>query len=216
MGVKRVIKPVGITATSEVSADIQIRISTRLMLHWSQIAVAQERRALEARRTLEEAQRAGEGLALDLELHPAMIAVAGAAHALEALYGEIAELVQPPNVETWERTRRHGRWAEVQGAFALGFEIEPSRWRSELAQLFRLRNAIVHPRTVFRASEAHPLGVNTAPEYVAYSAEAATKAVDLLLDVLTTCVDAPREPLRGWVEDARASVRALVEARASY
>jgi hypothetical protein len=194
---------------------VQIKIQTRLMLHWARISVEQERLAREGRAALaeqaEEARRRGEDLHLELdrEMHPAMIAVAGAAHALEALYGEIRGLVQPESVEAWERVRQHGRWAEVQGALVLGFEVEPERWHSELGHLFKLRNDVVHPKTALKEAKQHPLGVNTAPEYVAYSAEGAARVVALLLDVLTTCVDVPREPLREWADVARAAVKAL-------
>jgi hypothetical protein len=212
---RRILRKLGLAASVETAASLTVKVRTRLLLHWARIAVEQDHLARAARAALagqvEEARREGKGLDLDSEMHPAMIGVAAAAHALEALYGEIRDLVQPESVEAWERTRKSGRWSEVQGAIALGFEVEPNRWRSELRHLFRLRNAAVHPKTAFSETEAHPLGVNTAPEYVAYSAETATDAVGLLLEILTVCVDVPREPLRAWAEEVRGPVQALAE-----
>jgi hypothetical protein len=78
--------------------------------------------------------------------------------------------VQPESVESWEAPRKHGRWAEMQGALALGFAVEPDRWRSDIAWLFKLRNAAVHPRTAFGPPTRHPTGGRAAPEYAAYSA----------------------------------------------
>jgi hypothetical protein len=195
------------------SAGIKVMMSTRLMLHWAEVAIEQERLALAARTRLEQARAAGEPLEFSREMHPAMIAIAAAAHSLEALYRELAGLVQPESVEGWEARRKHGMWAQVQGALVLAFEIEPERWRHEVATLFRLRNAAVHPRVALRESEPHPLGVNTVREYVLYSAEEAERAVSLLLEVLTTCVAAPREPLKAWAADARGPVAELVNRR---
>ena len=73
----------------------------------------------------------------------------------------------------------------------------------------------MHPKTAFAETVPHPIGVNTAPEYIDYSAEGASWAVDLLLEILTACGEAPREPLREWAVNARKAVKALSEQRSS-
>jgi hypothetical protein len=216
-GKKHIVSGVGI-ASAEAFGSITIHVQTRLMLHWARIAIDHERRAAEARAILvteaQEAKSTGAGIELDREMHPAIVAIAGAAHALEALYREITGLVQPESVRAWERAARRGRWSQVRAALEIGFEVEQGRWGSQLRRLFKLRNGLVHPETAFSETVPHPLGVNTAPEYVDYSPETATWAVDFLLEILAACCATPREPLEEWAAGAREPVQQLVERRA--
>ena len=48
---------------------------------------------------------------------------------------------------------------------------------------------------MFGESEPHPLGVNTAGDYVVYRCEKATEAVDLLFEILETCASRPKPAL---------------------
>jgi hypothetical protein len=96
-----------------------------------------------------------------------------------------------------------------------GFRVK-AHSREDLKWLFRdQRNAALHPRTGFDVPQPHPLGVNTAAEYTIYTSEHAQRCVDVMLDVLATCVGKPRDALRAWAADARAPVQQLVATRRS-
>ena len=190
-----------IMAGSAVEASVSI--GARMLLHWSDIAVEQERLAWAARRALEseveETKASGKGLELGRELHPSLIAIAAASHALDALYGEIRDLALPPEIAAkWKEDPRSGpsRALKLHEALKHGFEISAQKWRTELEALFELRDGAVHPELVFRESAPHPLGVNTAAEYVGYCCEKATKAVDLLFEILEMCAGQPKPALK--------------------
>jgi hypothetical protein len=189
-------------------------------LHWSDVAIEQERLAWMARHELEseveEAKASGKGLDLNTELHPSLIAIAAVSHALDALYGEIRDLALPPAIAAkWKADPRSGpsRPLKLHEALKHGFRISAQQWRSGLVDLFQLRDGAVHPELVFQESEPHPLGVSTALEHVDYRCEKATEAVDLLLEILETCAGQPKPSLEQWANDLRPSLDRLKAAR---
>ena len=193
-----------------------------MLLHWSDIAIEQEGLARAARCLLEsevaEAKASGKGLELGRELHLSLIAIAVASHALDALYGEIRDLALPPGIAAkWKEDPRSGpsRPLKLHEALKHGFEISAQRWQTELEALFELRDAAVHPELVFRESEPHPLGVNTAGQYVVYRCERATEAVDLLFEILETCASRPKPALEPWANDLRPSLERLKAKRSN-
>jgi len=151
------------------------------------------------------------------ELKPAMIAVAACAHALDALYAELAEHVGPETLAQWEQTRRGGRSAEIAGVLELSANADVDEWRPRLRKLFEaLRNPAIHPKAKARRLLSHPvLPTNVPPEYAIYCVEAVEESVDLLLAVLSTCVAAPRAAVATWANDARGVVDQLVASRAA-
>jgi hypothetical protein len=207
----------GIAGEVNTASEITIATRTRLMLHWAEVAIEQERSAREAREQLERDHAAGENLRLSTELHPAMIAVAACAHSLDALYAELAEHVGPETLVKWEETRRGGRWAEIAGVLELSFAVEVDPWRSRLRTLFvDRRNPAIHPKAKFKPAAKHPtLPTNVAAEYVVYSIESAKESLDLLLEILSACIAAPRPALEAWANDAREPVERLNELRAT-
>jgi hypothetical protein len=211
--------------TLKLTADPPtLAVSTRMLIHWSNIAIEQQRLACDARRRLEtevdEAKATGKGLDTTSELRPAMIAIAAASHALDALYGEIRDLALPPSfAERWKSDARSGpaRPRKLHEALKLGFSFrgDQRKLQVRLDWLFDLRDGAVHPETVFRATEPHPLGVHTAKEYVVYNCENATKAVELLLEILETCATRPKPALESWAGDLRPSLERLKQERAN-
>jgi len=204
-----------------VRGSLSAKVRTRLMLHWAQIALTQEREAHDTRAELVRTRNEvlGEGKALDLpsELHPSMLAVAAAASALDALYGEVRDDVgiSYATQAGW-RAKRMPRYTQIHETLKRGFPVK-NEWHRELKWLFGgLRDAALHPRTDFDSPEQHPLGVNAAPEYVTYRCENATRAVDLMVDVLVTCAERPRPPLEAWSADARRPIEGLVETRRAF
>jgi hypothetical protein len=65
----------------------------------------------------------------------------------------------------------------------------------------------------FTPPEPHPLGINVAPSQMAYSAENATRAVDLLLNILERCRDKPKPPARDWSHRMHGAVDELADRR---
>jgi hypothetical protein len=193
-------------ATATSGANVSIAAGTRMLIHWSDIAIEQERLACAERSALEseveEAKANGRGLELTRELHPSLIAIAAASHALDALYGELRDLALPHELrDKWKDRRRRPpppRTRQIHEALKHGFRIPAQRWSDELETLFDLRDGALHPKTTFRESERHPLGVNTAKEYVVYRCEKATEAVDLLFEILETCAGRPKPALEQW------------------
>jgi hypothetical protein len=210
-------------ATATASAPPPgVAMSTRMLLHWADVAIEQERLARAARRQLEqeveEAKATGKGLNLTLELRPSLIAIAAVTHALDALYGELRDIALPAHVAAkWRENPRSGppRQRKLLEALKHGFSIRSGTWQTKLDELFDLRDAAVHPETLFRATEPHPLGVSTAQEYVAYRCETATEAIDLLFEILETCGSKQKPALNPWAGDLRPSLERLKKARSS-
>jgi hypothetical protein len=199
----------------DTAMPVSIAMRTRMMLHWAQIAVEQEHLARRARRELERQHAADESPSLRKELRPAMIAVAASAHALDALYAELAELVGPETLATWETSRRGGRWAEIAAILELSFVVDVDPWRPRLKTLFvERRNPVVHPKANLKPVVKHPaLPSNVAAEYVTYSVESAQESLDLLLEILSTCAESPRPALEEWAKDARRPIEELSDVR---
>ena len=85
--------------------------------------------------------------------------------------------------------------------------------QKELEELFDSRDAAVHPETLTRPPvEDAGLGHHTAPEFVRFSAASATRAVDLLDEILDTCTTKPKPRLQGWADSTRPSYEQLLEA----
>jgi hypothetical protein len=209
------------TATAS-AAPPGIAMSTRLLLHWADVAIEQERLAWTARRQLEteveEAKATGKGLDTTRELRPAMIAIAAVSHALDALYGELRDLALPPDLaKKWRENPRSGppRARKLLETLKLGFSIRGQKWQVKLDDLFELRDGAVHPETTFSASEPHPLGVSTAKAYVVYRCEKATEAVELLFEILEACASKPKPALEPWAADLRPSLERLKKARSA-
>ena len=81
--------------------------------------------------------------------------------------------------------------------------------------LFNLRDAAVHHKETTGPPEPHPIGVRTAAANVDYSLESASRAVDIVLDVLQLCVTSPRPATTAWAEAMRGGVDLLVARRAA-
>jgi hypothetical protein len=194
-----------------------LTIRTHLWIAWAHIAIHHEQFAREARQRAEAAPSVGD--ALTQEFHASMVSITAVGHCLDALFGAIADFAVPETTRrawTKNRTRRRG---PVLEAIKAGFDVgsHANGWASEFAWLWDLRDKAVHFDEESREPVPHPLGSNTSPEQAMYSAEAATRAVDLLLDVLVTCTRSPRvknEGAVGWASGMRATVAELLSIRA--
>jgi hypothetical protein len=209
------------TADLRLRGGVGIAVQTRLLVHWSEIAVKQEIEAVAARAQLEatrdETLAAGRGLELTRELHPSMTAISACAHALDALYGEIAGLALPQaTVDAWAPPGRGGppRPRKINEALKHGFRLRPAgRFQARLDTLFNLRDDAVHAETGFAAPTPHPLGVHVAREYQLYRLEQVHAALDLLMEILETCVERPRVALEPWSQEFRPQFERLSRIR---
>jgi hypothetical protein len=172
-----------------------------LDITWFRIAVEHERVALEAR------SRA----AVDDEMRAAMVAVVSSAFAIDAMGAKVAELLgeAAPSVK--------GRIGLLVETFKVALALGPrtQTWPVAIRELFAMRGAIVHFLGEATPGVPHPTGIgNTSREAATYTVEAAAKAVDLALDVLTIAHRQPRRHHAALVEWAErdAHIPAYLEA----
>lgn len=145
-----------------------------------------------------------------------MVAISGAAHAIDALYGEIKPLVpMPPElVATWEanRTARHERIFET---LKRGCVLGPrtNRWPRQFRALYLLRDPVVHHEIRHLPAVPHPNGLtHVGQEMADYCVENVNASVDLALDVILTALREPKVPdLQEWAS-AMTHVPAAIEA----
>ena len=183
---------------NEVAMPITVAITTHMWLWWAQIAIDQERLALQARddalRETTSGPRFGEFFSA--ETFASMIAVAASSHSLDALYGRVKVDLAGGAVRT------DNRWSTIletvrQAAKVTG-TAEGGQWAAEFEWLYDLRDSAVHYEEKMSPSVPHPTGTSSGAENARYCAEAATRAVNLALEVLETCLTSPRPPLEPW------------------
>ena len=123
------------------------------------------------------------------------------------LYAELAEHVAPESVAAWAEVGG-ARWAKVAGILDLALDRDADEWRPRLKTLFEeRRNPAVHPKAKFREPAKHPARpTKVAAEYAIYTVEALEESLDLLLEILSACVDAPERSIHAWADDTRTAV----------
>jgi hypothetical protein len=158
---------------------------------------------------------------LEQETEVGMVSICAAAFALEALSRELSQLGAIPQatLDRWREKRKKGEGpaAENVTCEVLAQTIDArglvARWRGELGWLFDLRDSSIHYEGTFAPLEPHPLEMNVAPSQVAYSAENATRAVNLLLNILERCRDKPKPRAHNWSQGMHGAVDELGDRR---
>jgi hypothetical protein len=104
----------------------------------------------------------------------------------------------------------------VAAALELAVDRDVGPWRPRIKKLFKqLRDPVVHPSAKAEPAVAHPvLEAAASPVYAKYTVEALRDSVDLLLEILSACVEAPKAPAEAWAKDSRLLVEGL-KARAA-
>ena len=129
----------------------------------------------------------------------------------------MTRVVTPQTWAAWNAkgTARETRILEcLKGAFAVGKEAHG--WVDDFTWLFDIRGGAVHHKPEARPVTQHPTGVNTSWEYSVYTADASTRAVDLLFDVMGTCFEKPKPLVREWVvNNGKNLLESFKERRAS-
>jgi hypothetical protein len=177
-----------------------IRSRVLFVFHWAVIAIEHETQARKGRGRAVEERLAGMPQLSSDEFYAAMPATAACTHALEALYAELAEHVTPETLAKWETARRRdGRAGAIAAVLELAVNVDVEAWRPRLKTLFEeRRNPVVHPKVRWRDLVEHPaLGMIDA-DRAAHTVEAVQESVDLLLEILTACVEAPKPSIEEW------------------
>lgn len=218
-----IVRPATIKARARVN-PVTLKIKSHFWIDWAEIAIENE---VAARRARHEVYPQDASKGLHAEKHAGMVAVSASAHALDALYGELGDIIPLPGwlAQAWAAKRaktgkgpaRHTRIVET---FKLGFSLgkAAANWPRRFEELFDRRDAAVHFKEDFHTPVPHPVGTNTAASNVIYSLETAESAVDLLLEVLSECVKRARPQIPEvvkWAGDLTATVERLVTMRAS-
>lgn len=73
-------------------------------------------------------------------------------------------------------------------------------WRPRLKALFEdLRNPVVHPKVRMRPTVEHPaLAIEVDADQAVYTVEAVEESVDLLIEILAACAEAPKPSVEDW------------------
>jgi hypothetical protein len=187
---------------------ITVRVQSNFDTKWFQIALEHERAALEARARAVAAEDGSSemGQAFDDELRAAMVAIAAAAFAIDALYVKVSGMLAPAEHPRFdEGVKRAGRIVEtLKVALELGARAQ--HWQRAIPELFDLRDDLVHFEGQPYETEPQPTGKsNVSRESVIFTAGAATEAVDLALEVLSVTYSSPRKrhnALVKWAESA--------------
>jgi hypothetical protein len=199
----------GQVVETETAQPVSMQVRSRLWMPWGRIAIQHEAMAHAVRG--EAASLPAEtslGPLIQPEVEAGLVCVCATAFALEALYIELTDpalrIVPSDLRDSWtaRRTRRGGRIEETLKR-AVDTSALPSILRQDLDQLFQARGNAVHFVGKFQPMALHPLGTDVSPVQLMYSAESATRAVDLLVQILTACRDHPKQPAKSWSEQMR-------------
>ena len=155
---------------------------------------------------------------LELECAASMQATMAAAIAVDALYASVQPLIaMPPTlIETWRRnkTARAVRISEtLRRAFKLS-KLNATEVRSNLVQLFKLRDIAVHPRAHLQPAVLHPeLGVGLEWRFVTFRAHNASllvTATAMLFWFLTHKAKPINKELANYIDNLRVLVDELL------
>jgi hypothetical protein len=180
---------------------VEVSIRSHFWLQWAEIALQHASEARSERELELGIDRSipdpGNSFAhaLGRETKAAMISISASAHAIDAWYGAIRDLVPlPAHLRTGWTNQKPPRPARILETLKLGFSLGKAgtNWVNEFAWLFEVRDAAVHFKESDRATAAHPTGTHTSQENVTYSLEGAVRAVRFLHDVLSTSRRSPK------------------------
>jgi hypothetical protein len=163
-----------------------ILMSSPFWLYWAQIAVENEHAAFMARAG---ADRSNPGDAMVSETKASMISLTACAHAVDALYGAVANQVPHEDRETWRRNRT-SRQRIILETLKRVYKVKVDDWREDADWLFNeRRDSAIHHVSESRPVVRHPFyDTSSAQEMADYAAEACTRAVMFTLQVLVHCI----------------------------
>jgi hypothetical protein len=128
---------------------------------------------------------------LNLELRPALLAIAAVAISLDGFAAEVERTGVHVSLPTaTEPTRSHWIWETLRAGFDINSKT--NTWPRDLKDLFRLRVGGLHPKTAFGRPVHHPVVPNVPMSRAIYTTETADAAVALMRDIYKTCRTAVR------------------------
>lgn len=134
------------------------------------------------------------GTALIEELRHSLVAITGAAYAVEAVYEDVKYLIPARK----ELPAASHTITDVLTA-VLGIQTTEARGlRDRTDWLFERRNEAVHPYAEPEAPRVHPSGVNTSAEASRFNGPESRRALDVALLVLEYA-ETPPAPANRWV-----------------
>lgn len=217
----------------ENGGSMTVRMRTDMAMVWLQIGHASLARAQRARAAATIQQPAPEfERPLEAEFHSSMVAIAAAAFAVDAFYGQVVAFIAGPGAgkfrsfkgriilalrRVWGGRKRRGRAAQVIDTLSLGFRFNTSRLAPKVRALYKLRRGLVHPESIEAPSEPHPTGPSTQVEAVRFSLEPARESLETAVELLSTCIRNPKPANATVVAWCRTYARAadLYEAAAA-
>jgi hypothetical protein len=139
------------------------KVGLNLAAKWFQIAADGERDAWAARAREEEIGDPYDlpafGDALDAELRAGLVAIAGAAFSIDAVYGLVVDLLpEDARPRFAEGTPRVARIVETLKV-ALDLGKRQHEWQKAIPALFKLRDPAVHHDGAFYETAPHPVGL---------------------------------------------------------
>lgn len=208
-------RPASAYDTMSITDSVEIRIAQPLWTEWFAVALEHDFIARVARVDLIRTNAAGLpfAAAMTKELAAALVSVSASAHALDALYGEfVTPEIRAAGPRPGAKREAHIREC-LKRRFSTGAKRD-ERWVHQFRWLFDLRDAAVHARYESALAIPHPSGIGySAKNPATYSADAAGRALDLLADVLTTCVESPKPAdadALSWSSSHRATVEEML------
>jgi hypothetical protein len=159
------------------------------------------------------------GEASTAELEASLVAISGAAFALDGFYGSIKPWsgVSQTLVDLWKQNGL-GRPSQIFEVFKLGFALGSATnyWPKQFKWLFQLRDANIHFDEDFRPPVPHPVIGSSTHERMTYAVENAEKGVDLMLEVLTRLVENPKPTADALLIDFAQRWQSNVRATAAH
>jgi hypothetical protein len=187
---------------------VTIALRPNLWLNWTRIALHAEARAVAAHaRGLSTGDI---GPALEAETHETMIAVSGARHAFHHLYLDWHELLGLAPEDDEHKVPL------LATTDVPANNKERDDWRADLREIVADRDEIIHVAQISQPAVPHPLGTNTSVLSARFTAERATRAIDLMLDFYRRVIESPTPALAEWSSKHQHVLGDLRRARDEY
>ncbi len=143
----------------------------------------------------------------NVEIVDTMVTIVATANSIDAVFGSLHHVDpwKPPGGRKKSTARSGAILEQLKHSFNIGKSAKD--WGQALGWLFELRDGIVHhserPRPMrIAAADAEHIVLSTTEAY-SLTASTARRAVDLVDEVLTECLEHPRARARIWAERAK-------------
>ena len=185
-------------ATATTTATVTLSVSISVWSAWARIAIRAARQAAKARNKYDSAPPGRGADFVGLEFESGLTAIAAVAFALDGFYAceAVPQAARNAAVSslTTQANPNPDRHEKVREALKLCFVVNGATaqtWSKEIKWVYSRRNPIVHSKDEWETPIEMPDGALSTVKRQNYNAEAAARAVDAMLGVLTYCVAHP-------------------------